>query len=389
MASSTSHTTAELSQLLIEFTGESFVADLLLSVLDGLPYALSLSTAVRDEHGRAVDMRVQYMNRLAYAGLPDPDLDFTGGLAGELWPGLIENGALQQCMAVLDTGIPAAGEFNWTEEGTYKPADYEYNAFRVGDDVLVWVLRDSTERLQAAWAMARSNSDLQAFAHVVAHDLKNPLTTISGFADLLGRTGEHCLSPTAQECVSHIKSGTARMRSLIDEVLSYSEAVALEKPSRPTIDLADIGAQVLDDLNGQIVEANAEVSADLSVLAPIGEVELRQLLQNLLTNALKFAQTETRPIIRLSAALNVDGSAEIIVADNGPGVPPDKRDSVFALFTRLDETADKPGTGIGLATCARIVERLGGRIWVDDDEILEGAAFHVLIPASIGPDDSL
>ncbi|HEX9993516.1 MAG TPA: sensor domain-containing diguanylate cyclase [Acidimicrobiales bacterium] len=124
-------------------------------MIESLPDAVTLSTAVRDDAGRAVDMRLEYMNARARAGQPDPDAAI-GRLCSELWPGLVENGAFARCMEVLDTGEPAAGVFEWTESDTYEPAGYDYRAVRVGSDTLVWVLRDNTEALRAAWRLAES-----------------------------------------------------------------------------------------------------------------------------------------------------------------------------------------------------------------------------------------
>lgn len=119
----------------------------LLEVIDNLPDAVTLSEAVRDGDGHSIDMRLLYMNRQARAGQPDPEAAL-GRLASELWPDMVSNGSLPACMRVLDTGIPESGHFEWTDAESYRPAGYEWRAVRVGDDVLLWVLRDVSERLR-------------------------------------------------------------------------------------------------------------------------------------------------------------------------------------------------------------------------------------------------
>mgnify|MGYP001340581883 CR=1 FL=1 len=136
-------------------------ARFLQAVIESLPDAMTLSTAVRDAAGRAVDMRLDYMNAKAREGQPDAQAAI-GGLCSELWPGMVENGSFAACMRVLDTGATESGAFNWTESDTYRPAGYDYRAVRVGEDTLLWVLRDNTERLRQEWALAESEARFRA-----------------------------------------------------------------------------------------------------------------------------------------------------------------------------------------------------------------------------------
>ncbi len=128
---------------------------LLQEVLENLPDAVTLSTAVRDDTGRAVDMRLDYMNAKARAGQPDPE-GTLGGLCSELWPGMVGNGSFRRCLEVLDGAGPAAGSFDWRDAETYEPAGYDYRAVRIGRDTLLWVLHDNTDTLRALWNLAAS-----------------------------------------------------------------------------------------------------------------------------------------------------------------------------------------------------------------------------------------
>ena len=349
-----------------------------MDVLENMPEAITLSVAVRDVDGVAIDMRLAYMNAIARDGQPDPAAAI-GKLCSELWPQMVDNGSFARCIQVLNTGEPITGEFNWTEEGTYRPAGYDYRAGRVGTDLLIWVLRDSTARLQAAWELARSNADLDAFAHVVAHDLAAPLASILGNAELLtsavrGEEGRRGLAA--------IRRGARRMADLIDGVLTYSRATAHTGTALP-VDPLPIVREVVADLDAA---ASVQV-AEMFPLVAVEPVQLRPLLQNLITNALKFARPGLPPRAQVNATTK-DAMVEIVVADNGIGIPADVRPQVFALFQRLPATADRPGSGIGLATCARIIERYGGHIWVEDSP-LGGAAIHFTLarPAADHPTD--
>ena len=122
-----------------------------LAALEQFPDAVTLSTAVRDLAGRAVDLRLQWMNARARAGQPDPAAAI-GGLCSELWPQMLKNGSFAACLRVLDTGVPEQGEFYWTESATYRAAGYDFKGARLGSDILLWVLRDSTERVREALA---------------------------------------------------------------------------------------------------------------------------------------------------------------------------------------------------------------------------------------------
>jgi signal transduction histidine kinase len=340
-------------------------ATLLWGVLENMPEAITLSVAVRDVDGVAVDMRLASMNAIARSGQPD-SATAIGKLCSELWPQMTDNGSFAQCMQVLNTGKSISGEFNWTQEGSYRSAGYDYRACRVGEDTLIWVLRDSTARLQAAWELARSNADLEAFAHVVAHDLTAPLATILGSVELLAPAvrGEE-----GRRGLAAIRRGARRMADLIDGVLTYSRVTAHTGTALP-VDPLRIVREVVADLDAT---ATVQATGPFPLVA-VEPVQLRQLLQNLIANALKFARPELPPQVQVHATTN-DALVEIVVADNGIGIPADVRPQVFALFQRLPATADRPGSGIGLATCARIVERYGGHIWVEDSP-LGGAAIH-------------
>lgn len=213
--------------------------------------------------------------------------------------------------------------------------------------------------------LERSNRELEQFASIVSHDLKSPLQVVRGFVELLGRQADSDPSQAseAQTYVAAALRGAARMDRLIDDLLTYSRA-----GHRPTelvaVDLDVTVSEVLADSAALINETGAIVTAGPLPTVRGDATQLRQLLQNLITNAIKFRRPGVTSEVSISGASTGDHWV-IDVADNGIGVDAEHRDEIFAMFSRLHH-GDRPGSGIGLAICARVVANHGGSIWVDD-----------------------
>jgi signal transduction histidine kinase len=236
--------------------------------------------------------------------------------------------------------------------------------------------RLSHEMRERAAELERSNADLERFAYVASHDLAEPLRTISGFTTLLGRRYKGQLDREADEFIGFIEDGTRRMQELIRALLDLSRAgQAATDPQR--VDLAAALAEVLNSLHAQIRDQDATVRAEGLPAVTGDPAQLRQLLQNLIANAVKF-RTETPPVVEVSAR-PVDGDrVEVSIADNGIGVPADQAEQIFQPFHRA--AAGHEGTGIGLAVCARIVATHRGRIWVEPRKE-GGTVFRFTLPA--------
>jgi PAS domain S-box-containing protein len=237
---------------------------------------------------------------------------------------------------------------------------------------------DVTESRKAAAALERSNAELQQFAYVASHDLSEPLRMVSSYLGLLRRRYKGRLDPDADEFIEYAVDGAARMRSLIEALLAYSRAGRGEEPER--VELGSVAADVLRSLAAALVEAGAEIEiADLPVV--MGDrAQLEQLLQNLIANALKFRE-DRRAQVWVAAEASANGMAQISVADGGIGIPRDQREQVFEMFGRLHDREVYEGTGIGLAICRKIVERHGGRIWIDERDG-GGAVFRFTLPVA-------
>lgn len=224
--------------------------------------------------------------------------------------------------------------------------------------------------------LTASNRDLASFAHVAAHDLKAPLTTILGRTELVATEPAVQDSPDAVESLDAIARQTRRMARLIDGVLSYSTAATTQMEVAP-LDLPALVDDVLQDVAGVVQAAGAHV--EVGDLPPaVGSRELlERVVQNLVANAVAYGDP-TGPRVTIEGAV-VDGRSVLSIADNGRGVPPVERGSIFEMFRRGSTSKGSPGSGIGLAFSRRVVERHGGTLEVDDTPG-GGARFTVRLP---------
>jgi PAS domain S-box-containing protein len=228
------------------------------------------------------------------------------------------------------------------------------------------------ELARQAQELSRSNTELEQFAYVASHDLQEPLRMVSSYVQLLSRRYKDKLDSDADDFIGFAVDGAARMQVLINDLLTYSRVGTQGRPFEPT-DCNNIIRRVIDDLTGIIGDAGATVVYDDLPTINCDATQLGQLFQNLVANALKF-RSEDPPKIRVSAE-GRDGEWVFSVRDNGIGIAPDYFEQIFLIFQRLHNRSEYAGTGIGLAVCKKIVERHGGRIWVDSEHG-KGSTFH-------------
>jgi signal transduction histidine kinase len=233
---------------------------------------------------------------------------------------------------------------------------------------------------QQAVELKRSNTDLEQFAYIASHDLQEPLRMVSGFTGLLKRRYGGKLDADADEFIGFAIGGVNRMQELINDLLSYSR-VGREVVSAKAVDMQIVVDQALANLQMAIEERSAMISSGQLPTVIANHGMLVRLFQNLIGNALKFCKAE-RPIVRIQAERR--GTDWVFsVADNGIGIDPQYKDRIFLIFQRLHKQGEYPGTGIGLAVCKRIVERNGGRIWLES-EPGKGTTFFFTLPATGG-----
>jgi signal transduction histidine kinase len=245
-------------------------------------------------------------------------------------------------------------------------------------------LEDSNARLESSNALlrdaaelSRSNAELEQFASIASHDLQEPLRKVQTFAAQLNATESERLSDEGQDYLRRMSDAAARMRSLIDDLLMFSRVSTQGRPFT-TVDLEETVEQVLIDLEVSIQESGAHVAIDGLPSLQADPVQMRQLMQNLIGNALKFRREGVVPELRVSARLD-DHVAELTVKDNGIGFDEQYATRIFRAFERLHGARAYPGTGIGLALCRKIVERHGGTITATGD-LGAGAAFTIRLP---------
>jgi light-regulated signal transduction histidine kinase (bacteriophytochrome) len=222
--------------------------------------------------------------------------------------------------------------------------------------------RANAELAAAKAQLERSNEELQRFATVASHDLRDPLRVVSGFAELLGRRYADQLEGDGARFLEAISGGVARMDDMIADLLEYARAGRSDAP-RERVDCNAVVADTLAALDVSIREHRAAVQADPLPVVSGYPRPLRQLFQNLIANAIKFAGDKP-PRVSIWAA-EVPGGWRFTIRDNGIGIDSADAERIFGMFTRLHSTEQYPGTGVGLAVCQRIVEAHGGRIWVE------------------------
>ena len=225
--------------------------------------------------------------------------------------------------------------------------------------------------------LRRANQDLEQFAYSASHDLQEPVRTVQLYSEILSARHGKNFSPGALEYLGYVRQGAARMETLVNDLLSYTQLARIEIPEEP----ADANAAVsgaIDALRGVIDREHAEITAQSLPTLHVHSTHLQQLFQNLIGNAIKYRDPARTPEIHVSASRD-QGEWMFSIRDNGIGIDPQYREKIFGLFKRLHTSDQYPGTGIGLAICQRIVERYNGRIWVDS-EPGKGSVFRFALP---------
>jgi light-regulated signal transduction histidine kinase (bacteriophytochrome) len=240
------------------------------------------------------------------------------------------------------------------------------------------IARDGAEQaLRKAYdELARSNKDLEQFAYVASHDLQEPLRAVSGFVELLRRNLEKSLDGKTNEYINFAIDGAKRMQSLINGLLEYSR-VGTQGKKPQKVNSKEAFDEALARLQASIKETGAEITADDLPEVYFDDVQLSQLFQNLIGNAIKF-RGDQAPQIHVSA-IHQDAAWRFAVRDNGIGIEPQYAERIFMIFQRLHTRKTYPGTGIGLSICKKIVERHGGRIWVESTQE-HGSTFYFTVP---------
>ena len=254
----------------------------------------------------------------------------------------------------------------------------EDEVYKLNADLERRVADRTAELNERAKELARSNSELQQFAYVASHDLQEPLRMVASFTQLLAKRYQDKLDDDGRDFINYAVDGATRMQTLISDLLNYSRVGTQGKPLARTDSDAAL-KRVLQGLQFSIEESGATIVSDPLPMVMADPQQLGQLFQNLVTNAIKF-RGEEPPYVRISTERN-GNEWKISVRDNGIGILQEHADRIFIIFQRLHTKAEYPGTGIGLAICKKIVERHGGRIWIEPSPG-GGTTFCFTIPAA-------
>jgi PAS domain S-box-containing protein len=250
--------------------------------------------------------------------------------------------------------------------------DLEQELRRVNETLEERVAERTAALAAHARELARSNAELEQFAYVASHDLQEPIRMVINFSELLAHRYRNRLGPDADEFIEHVLGGAQRMRTLITGLLEYSRARTHPLAFSPT-NLTSVAREVQELLGPAIAETAAVITIDPLPTVAADPVQMTQLFLNLFGNALRFRGTPA-PRIHVSAAPaghaggGLEDRVRIAVQDNGIGVPAEYSEKIFGMFQRLHGREQYPGTGIGLAICRQIIDRHGGRIWVEPAE---------------------
>ena len=369
-------------------------------------YELILNSAGEGICGVDSNGRVAFVNPVAARILGGRIDNFVGLPVTELFPGM--KSAEPADTEEVHNGHPSQIIVS-RPDGSNFVVEYFRSALREGGRNIgeVLVFTDITERKKTEEALAqrtveltRSNAELEQFAFVASHDLQEPLRKIQAFGDRLKAKCDLANLGEGKEYLERMQNASARMRRLIDDLLTFSRVISRTEPFAP-VDLNKVTREVLSDLEVRIEKSGATVHVDDLPTIEADPLHMRQLLQNLIGNALKFHEPGAKPVVNITARLVTGGAnstetallrrrairdktaderfCELTVQDNGIGFEEKYLDRIFAVFQRLHGRQEYEGTGIGLAVCRRIVDRHGGSITAKSKPG-QGATFIVMLP---------
>jgi PAS domain S-box-containing protein len=379
--------------------------DLLSSVLSSSLDGIAVLAAARDGDNAIEDFEITLVNPQAEKLIGRTADELVGHRLLAVMPEQEDLGLFDAYRSVVETGEPFETEVHYDAGGL--DAWFHVMAVSVDDGVAV-TFRDVTERKEAAQAMAAANAKLERrnralrdFAYIASHDLQEPLRKIRSFSSLVLDDYADAVDDTGRHYLDRMHDAAERMSQLINDLLVYSRITTRAQPFEP-VDLEAIAENVRSDLDLQVEDVDGTVEVGDLPTVEADPTQIRQVLQNLIGNGLKFHRPDEPPHVQVEATVEpadpelqqegrLDGHCtemcRLTVADNGIGFEENHADRIFTPFKRLHGRGEYEGTGMGLAICRRIVERHGGDITASSTPG-EGTTFTVLLPMD-RPDDAV
>ena len=348
-------------------------------------------TPIKDKEGTVTDFCFGIVNQAVASYIGQTAEVLTGALASIYFPAYKENGLFNIYVDTYHTG--KVHQFDFHYEDGYD-VYFNIHTVKTGDEVLV-TFTDHTalKKLQVQLEqtiddLQRSNANLQEFAYAASHDLQEPLRKIHFFAERLESSIGPLLKEEDKRMFNRMESATQRMRVLIDDLLAYSK-VSVPTPLQKDVALQEVVQDVLTDLEASINEKGATITTDALPVVKGDDVQLRQLFQNLLSNALKYTSEGVAPVVNIRyerSVLKLNGTEQtfhcIAVTDNGIGFEQQYAERIFQVFQRLHGKSEYPGTGVGLAIAQKVVINHHG-ILKAKSEPGHGATFSVYLPITL------
>ncbi|AQG78580.1 sensor histidine kinase [Spirosoma montaniterrae] len=376
---------------------------LLNGVMDTSRNGIASIRAVRNASGVITDFRLETFNNALAASSGFTADEIRNQSIATIDPDVHTSGLFDQYVAVCETGQIQEVEYHYPKTGHW----FSVAAARQETDRVVVTVTDITETKQTLLTLERqarhadvlveelqkSNANLEQFAYIASHDLQEPLRKIQSFGDILIDQYAPNLGETGSDIIRRMQAASARMHSLIRDLLAYSR-VASRTDAFKRVDLNSILHDVLTDLEATLHEKNGTIEADRLPTLTGEPLQLRQLFQNLLSNALKFTKPNLPPFIRITCEIKQSQALQtlaptltsgdyccIVISDNGIGFDAQYSERIFQLFHRLHTRSAFAGTGIGLSIVKKVVDNHNGFIKADGFPG-EGATFTVLLPTN-------
>ena len=342
-------------------------------LFENIKEAVSLRRFIYDEQGEIIDAVLIDANPAALEIYGASTLD---ELRGKRFSEMASPEMTVSALRVVKRMRASGKAITEEEHSDINGRDYLVTAAPFGEDQVITTSIDITARKMAEDQLRRSNADLQQFAYVASHDLKEPLRMVTSYLQLLEKVNDGKWDGNSEEYIRFAVEGASRMKTMVEDLLAYSRIDTRSTPFAP-VDMESVMSTVLKDLRVSIDESGATIDHDHLPTITADKGQMVKLLENLVGNAIKF-RGDAPPTVLVSATMR--GSEWLFsVEDNGIGVDQKYADRLFQMFQRLHDREDYPGTGIGLAIAKKIVEHHGGRIWFES-EGGKGTTFFFTIP---------